>query len=67
MLVLNHREVMALLQEGAAQIVETLPLHEYRTAHIRGAIHLPLPRLWRAALSVLSPDRPIVVYCRDSL
>lgn len=67
MLELRHRKVMALLQEGTAQIVDTLPLHEYRAVHIRSAIHLPLPRLWRTAPELLSPDRPIVVYCRDSL
>ncbi len=67
MLVLTHREVLALAAAGTADIVETLPLHEYRTVHIRGAIHLPLPRLWREAREALSPARPIVVYCRDSL
>ncbi len=67
MLVLNHRELRAMLQASGAQIVETLPLHEYRAVHIRGAIHLPLPRLWHSAREMLSPDRPVVVYCRDSL
>lgn len=67
MLVVTHREVLALVQSGAADIVETLPLHEYRTVHICGAIHLPLPHLWRDAREALSPARPIVVYCRDSL
>jgi rhodanese-related sulfurtransferase len=67
MLMLNHRQVLTMLQAGSAQIIDTLPLHEYRTVHIRGAIHLPLPRLWREARKVLSADRPSVVYCRDSL
>ena len=44
----NHREVLALLEAGA-DIVETLPLHEYRTVHIRGARNLPLKSLWRQA------------------
>ncbi|HKD68535.1 MAG TPA: rhodanese-like domain-containing protein [Candidatus Binataceae bacterium] len=67
MLVLNHRDVLALAQGGSAQIVDVLPLHEYRSAHIRGAIHLPLPRLWQEATTALSPALPVVVYCRDSL
>jgi phage shock protein E len=62
----NHREVVALLEAGA-DLVETLPLHEYRTVHIRGAINLPLKSLWREVPARLSPGRPIVVYCRDSL
>ncbi len=67
MQVLSHRDVFTMRQASDAQIVDTLPLHEYRTVHIRGAIHLPLPRLWREARKMLSPGRPIVVYCRDSL
>jgi rhodanese-related sulfurtransferase len=64
--VVDHREVLALLEEGA-QAVEVLPPAEYRAVHIRGAIHLPLPRLWRGASTLLEPDRPVLVYCRDSL
>jgi rhodanese-related sulfurtransferase len=66
MTTVDHRAVQALLASGA-QVVETLPAHEYRTAHIRGAIHLPLPRLWRHASPLLSREHPVVVYCRDSL
>jgi rhodanese-related sulfurtransferase len=66
MRVVDHREVLALLDAGA-QAVEALPLAEYRTVHIRGAIHLPLPRLWREASAVLDSARPLIVYCRDSL
>jgi phage shock protein E len=62
----NHREVVSLLEAGA-DLVETLPLHEYRAVHIRGAINLPLKSLWREGAALLSPGRPIVVYCRDSL
>jgi rhodanese-related sulfurtransferase len=67
MLALDHSQVLALVESGAADIVETLPDHEYRTVHIRGAIHLPLPRLWGQAPSLLQRDRWVVVYCRDSL
>jgi rhodanese-related sulfurtransferase len=66
MQVVDHREVLALIKAGG-QVAEILPLHEYCTLHIRGAIHLPLPRLWHEARQALSPGPPIVVYCRDSL
>jgi rhodanese-related sulfurtransferase len=67
MKIVNHREVMALAAGGGAAIVETLPAHEYRAAHIRGAIHLPLSRLGREAPALLKAALPVVVYCRDSL
>ncbi len=66
MQVVDHREVLALIEAGA-QIVDVLPAREYRTVHIQGAIHLPLARLWHDARETLSPDQAIVVYCRDSL
>ncbi|MGH7987055.1 MAG: rhodanese-like domain-containing protein [Candidatus Binataceae bacterium] len=62
---MNHREVMSLLSSGAI-IAEVLPRHEYKTTHIKGAIHLPLPRLLREAQRLPS-GQPVVVYCRDSL
>jgi rhodanese-related sulfurtransferase len=67
MRIVDHRAVLAMMQTGGAQIVDTLPTHEYGTVHIRGAIHLPLNRLWHDARDALSPTRPVVVYCRDSL
>ena len=62
----NHREVLA-LRESGADIIETLPPHEYRSVHIRGARNLPLKSLWRQAPELLPLDHPVVVYCRDSL
>jgi rhodanese-related sulfurtransferase len=67
MMAVTHREVLALMRTGGTDIVETLPIHEYRAAHISGAIHLPLNRLWHDAPAMLSTARPVVVYCRDSL
>jgi phage shock protein E len=63
---ITHRDVLRLIAERA-QVVDVLPAHEYRVAHIRGAIHLPLARLRKEAACVLTKDRPIVVYCRDAL
>lgn len=56
-----------MLTAGDAQIVDVLPSHEYNTAHIRGAIHIPLRRIFSDAPSSLNRERPVVVYCRDTL
>ncbi len=52
---------------SGAQVVDALPTHEYATAHIRGAIHIPVGRILRDAPALLDRTRPVVVYCRDSL
>lgn len=62
----DHREVLATLSAGA-QIVDVLPSHEYNGAHIKGAIHIPLPRILIDAPTSLDRSRRVVVYCRDSL
>jgi rhodanese-related sulfurtransferase len=66
MRVVDHREVLRILTAGG-QIVDVLPAQEYRIAAIRGAIHLPLPKLLHNAKHALDHQRPIVVYCRDCL
>ena len=62
----DHREVISVIG-GGGQIVDVLPAHEFRTAAIRGAIHLPLPKLLHNAEHSLDKGRPVVVYCRDCL
>jgi rhodanese-related sulfurtransferase len=52
---------------GGAQIVDLLPAQEYNGAHIKGAVHIPLPRVLTDAPALLDRSRPTVVYCRDSL
>ncbi|MFZ0678326.1 MAG: rhodanese-like domain-containing protein [Candidatus Binatus sp.] len=52
---------------SGVQVVDALPTHEYATAHIRGAIHIPVGRILRDAPALLDRTRPVVVYCRDSL
>jgi rhodanese-related sulfurtransferase len=64
--IVDHREVLAALAAGA-QVVDVLPAREYRVAHLRGAVHLPLPRVMAGAGAALDPQRPCVVYCRDAL
>jgi rhodanese-related sulfurtransferase len=62
----DHRGVLR-LQDERAQVVEVLPAHEFRSAHIQGAIHLPLAKILGDAPGRLTRDVPVVVYCRDSL
>ena len=64
---IRHRELAAMRAWGQVQIVDVLPSHEYQTAHIRGATHIPVGRILRDAPNVLEHSRPVVVYCRDSL
>jgi rhodanese-related sulfurtransferase len=64
---IKHRELFRMLSSGDAQVVDVLPSHEYNTAHIRGAIHIPVGRILRDAPALLDRTRPVVVYCRDIL
>lgn len=52
---------------SGGQVVDALPTHEYGSAHIRGAIHIPVGRILRDAPALLDRTRPVAVYCRDSL
>jgi rhodanese-related sulfurtransferase len=61
----DHREVLAML--STVQIVDVLPSHEFNSAHIESAIHIPLRRILADARASLDPSRGVVVYCRDSL
>lgn len=63
---IDHRELLTLRNHGA-QIIETLPAFEYNATHIAGAIHMPLRDLPGKAAAILSRERPVVAYCRDSL
>jgi rhodanese-related sulfurtransferase len=55
-----------LIADGA-QLAEVLPEREYREAHLPGALNIPLKQLDATTASVLERDRPLVVYCWDSL
>ncbi len=59
-------ELDRLLASGAT-LVEVLPAGEYADEHLPGAINLPLKTLDAHAADALPADRPIVVYCWDSL
>jgi rhodanese-related sulfurtransferase len=55
------------LLTGGAQLVEVLPVEEYREEHLPGAINIPLKQLDRTSAAVLARDRAVIVYCWDSL
>jgi len=55
------------MRARGAQIVEVLPEREYREGHIPGAINLPIKQLTADTATVLDRNRPVVVYCWDSL
>ena len=60
-------EVLRLIRDEAAQLVEVLPPPEFEEEHIEGAISLPLKSLDREAKERLDLDRPVVVYGWDAL
>jgi rhodanese-related sulfurtransferase len=62
---IDRDEVQRLVRDEGAQLAEVLPKAEYNEDHLPGAIHLPLRRLETDALTLLSPDRPVIVYCWD--
>jgi rhodanese-related sulfurtransferase len=64
--VVDHRDVLKVIAEDG-YVADVLPAHEHRTGAIRGAIHLPLPKLLHNAQHALDKKRPVVVYCRDCL
>ena len=55
-------ELIRLIRDEAAQLVEVLPPPEYEDEHIEGAISIPLKNLDREAKERLDPGRPVVVY-----
>jgi rhodanese-related sulfurtransferase len=63
---ISRERTRALVDEGA-QIVEVLEERQYRLAHIPGAVHIPAWELTRERATQLDRDRPVVVYCFDTL
>ena len=55
-------EVLRLVAEDHAQLVEVLPQAEYDEAHLEHALHLPLKQLDAQRAAGLDRDRPVIVY-----
>lgn len=62
----GRAEVRRLIEDGA-QLVEVLPAREYDDEHLPGAVNIPLRHLAERAPAELDPQKPVVVYCYDSL
>ena len=63
---IDLQQLDQLLTKGA-QLVEALPKHEYDEGHLPGAISLPLKELTADRAAALDRERPVVLYCWDSL
>ena len=59
-------ELQELIARGA-QLVEVLPEPEFAEAHLPGAANVPLKQLDAHTTAGLDRERPVVVYCWDSL
>jgi rhodanese-related sulfurtransferase len=60
-------ERVQMLIAAGAQLVEVLPEEEYREERLPGAINIPLKQLDASTAAVLDRERPVIVYCWDSL
>jgi len=61
------REQVRRLVDDGAQVVEVLERRQYELAHLPGAVHIPAWELTQARADELDRDRPVVVYCFDTL
>jgi rhodanese-related sulfurtransferase len=59
---IDRTELLRLMDQEDAQVVDVLPEGEYTESHIPGAISLPLRHLTSQTVSVLRRDKPVVVY-----
>ena len=63
---IDNARVRELITKGA-QLVEVLPEEEYREERLPGALNIPLKQLDSQSVAALERDRPVIVYCWDSL
>ncbi len=61
----DRDEVLRLLDEEDAQLVDVRGSEHYGRAHVPGALNLPLVHL-TDGLDQVDPTRPVVVYCVDA-
>ena len=64
---IDRTEVIRLIEEEDAQIVDVLPEPEYEETHIPGAVNIPLKQFRPDTVAVLDSTWPVVVYCHDGL
>lgn len=63
---IDRDEVVRLLRDEHAQLVEVLPVDEYEDEHLPGAINISLKTLDADTTRQLDRGRPVIVYCYDS-
>ena len=61
---IDREEVRRLVADGA-QLVDVLPVEDYETLHVAGAVNVPLRELDARAPLELDRGRAVVVYCND--
>jgi rhodanese-related sulfurtransferase len=59
---IDRSELLRLIEMEGAQVIDVLPEREYTESHIPDAISIPLRQLTSDTASVLSRDKPVVVY-----
>jgi rhodanese-related sulfurtransferase len=59
----DRRRLIERVRSGEVTLLDVRPAEEYRTAHIAGAVSVPLKEL-ESRLASLPRDRDIVAYCR---
>ena len=63
----DRQQVIRLIESEEAQVIDVLPREEYEESHIPGAVNVPLKELTADAVSILTRNKPVVVYCHDGL
>lgn len=58
-------ELIRLVEQQHAQLVEVLPRSAYEALRLPEAISIPLTELDKASVGDLDRSRPVVVYCYD--
>lgn len=64
---IDRSQLLRLIEFEDAQVVDVLPGREYEEAHLPDAISIPLKEFTAESVSVLSREKPVVVYCHDGL
>ena len=59
---IDRVELIRLMEEESAQVVNVLPPGEYQRERIPGSINIPLKGLDEQTTQVLSRSKPVVVY-----
>jgi rhodanese-related sulfurtransferase len=60
---ISRKELLRRIKNHDATILDVRPVEEYESAHIAGAISIPLPEL-KKRLKEIPKDREVVAYCR---